>query len=117
MAHFDKVTNLEYLTELAKGDTAFIKEMITIFLTENPEEVKTLEQAIEENNYQNIKSISHHMKSTIPFVGIDVLIGKDLLDIEKLATENLGIENIKALFVNVKTVCNKAFDELKSHSA
>ena len=109
----DKVTNLNYLTELAKGDVSFITEMIRIFLEENPEEVKTLEQAIQENNYENIKSISHHMKSTIPFVGIDLLIGKDLVDIEKLATEKTGLEVIKTLFSNVKTVCEKAFNELK----
>lgn len=108
-----KVTNLDYLTELAKGDASFITEMIHIFLEENPIEIKTLAQAIEETNYENIKSISHHMKSTIPFVGIDLLIGKDLMDIEKLASEKTGIEMIKTVFVNVKTVCDKAFKELK----
>ena len=113
MMSSDKVTNLDYLTELAKGDTAFIKEMIGIFLEENPEEVKTLENAITEEQFENIKSISHHMKSTIPFVGIDFLIGKNLSDIEKLASQKTGIENIKALFINVKTVCEKAFNELK----
>lgn len=113
MAPSDKVTNLDYLTELAKGDTDFIKEMISIFLTENPEELKTLELAIQETNFEQIKAISHHMKSTIPFVGIDVLIGKDLLDIEKLASEKTGIDIIKKLFVEVKVVCQKALNELK----
>ena len=113
MTPSDKVTNLEYLNELAKGDTDFIKEMITIFLTENPEELKTLELAMQETNFEQIKAISHHMKSTIPFVGIDVLIGKDLLDIEKLASEKTGIDIIKKLFVEVKVVCQKALNELK----
>ena len=114
MAHDDKVTNLDYLTELAKGDTSFIKEMITIFLEENPEEINTLEIAIQEKQFDSIKAISHHMKSTIPFVGIDVLIGKDLLDIEKLASEKTGLDIIKSLFENVKNVCGKAYNELKN---
>lgn len=114
MAHDDKVTNLDYLTELAKGDTSFIKEMITIFLEENPEEINTLEIAIQEKQFDSIKAISHHMKSTIPFVGIDVLIGKDLLDIEKLALEKTGLDIIKTLFENVKNVCRKAYNELKN---
>jgi HPt (histidine-containing phosphotransfer) domain-containing protein len=113
MVHDDKVTNLDYLTELAKGDTSFIKEMITIFLEENPEEVKTLEAAIQEKHFESIKAISHHMKSTIPFVGIDVLIGKDLLDIEKLSSEKTGLDIIKALFENVKNICERAYNELK----
>lgn len=114
MVHYDKVTNLDYLNELAKGDTAFIAEMIAIFLEENPEEIKTLEAAIQENQFEDIKSIAHHMKSTIPFVGIDLLIGKDLLEIEKLAAEKTGLGQIKILFENVKTICEKSYDELKN---
>ncbi len=113
MTSHDRVTNLDYLTELAKGDMGFINEMIGIFLEENPIEIETLEAAIKEERFENIKSISHHMKSTIPFVGIDVLIGKDLIDIEKLAGERTGIDVIRKLFVNVKMVCEKAFNELK----
>lgn len=113
MVHYDKVTNLDYLNELAKGDTAFIEEMISIFLEENPEEIKTLEAAIQESHFENIKSISHHMKSTIPFVGIDLLIGKDLLEIEKLASEKTGLDRIKISFENIKIVCEKAHNELK----
>lgn len=111
----DTVTNLNYLKELAKGDTNFIQEMISIFLTENPEEVKALETAIDKSEFEQIKTISHHMKSTIPFVGIDIHIGKDLLDIEKLAQEKTGIDNIKMLFEKVKTVCEKAFHELSQN--
>lgn len=114
MSIYNKVTNLDYLSEIAKGDTVFIQEMISIFLEENPIEVKNLEKAIEEQHFENIKATSHHMKSTIPFVGIDILIGKDLVDIEKLSTEKTGIEIIKTLFLNVKTVCGKAYQELKS---
>jgi len=114
MMSYDKVTNLDYLTELAKGDLNFIKEMIGIFLEENPNEIKTLEVAILEQDYTMIKSISHHMKSTIPFVGIDIIIGKELVDIEKLAAEATGIDVIKNLFENVKTVCGKAFNELNN---
>jgi hypothetical protein len=113
MMSYDKVTNLDYIQELAKGDMNFIKEMVNIFLEENPIEVQTLGDAIEEKQYEKIKSISHHMKSTIPFVGIDVHIGKELVDIEKLASESTGIEVIKTLYINVKTVCEKAFNELK----
>lgn len=112
MSQQNKVTNLDYLSELAKGDTIFIREMISIFLEENPQEINSLEAAIEEVQFENIRSLSHHMKSTIAFVGIDLLIGKDLMDIEKLASEKTGIDTIRTLFVNVKTICGKAFNEL-----
>ncbi len=109
----DKVTNLNYLRELAKGDAGFIKEMIAIFLAENPEELRQLEYAIQAHDFEKIKSVSHHMKSTIPFVGLDLIIGNDLRNIEGWAIENVQLDAIKINFTRVKQVCEKAFDELK----
>ena len=110
----NSITNLTYLRDLAKGDETFVKEMIGIFLKENPEEVKQLEQAIEEINFEKIKSISHHMKSTIPFVGIDKYIANDLLQIENLAAEKKEIKSIQTYFAHVKSVCQQAFQELSA---
>ena len=115
--HAKKVINLDYLTELAKGDTRFIKEMINLFLLENPEEIKQLEKAIREHHFESIRSISHHMRSSILFVGLDLLIDRELSDIEKSAEEKAGIENIETLFTIVKEVCVKALDELNSEAA
>ncbi len=110
----NSVTNLTYLKDLAKGDETFVKEMIGIFLIENPEEIKQLEQAIEEINFEKIKSISHHMKSTIPFVGLDKHIANNLLQIEHLAAEKKEIESIQTYFAHVKLVCQQAFQELSA---
>ena len=114
MSTSQKVTNLDYLTELSKGNTAFIAEMISIFLTENPEEIRLLEKGIKEQNFPAIKAAAHKMKSTIPFVGLDKLIEKDLSEIEKLSLENTDIQHIQLLFSNVKTICLKASEELRA---
>lgn len=114
MSSSNYVINLNYLNELAKGDTLFIKEMIGIFLNENPEEIKQLETFINTKNYEKIQSISHHMKSTIPFVGLDLLIGDKLNTIENLAIKQGNIEEIKKNFYDVKIVCNKGVIELET---
>jgi len=72
----DKVSSLAYLTELSKGNAGFITEMLDIFLSENPVEIESLENAIAESDYEQIRSISHHMRSTMPFVGLDIHITK-----------------------------------------
>lgn len=110
----NKVINLNYITELSKGDTKFIEEMIAIFLSENPEEVKQLEEAIHKGNFDQIRSVSHHMKSTIPFMGLDLIIGNELLEIENLAAKKNNIEKIKNNFLILKKVCEKAVEELKN---
>jgi HPt (histidine-containing phosphotransfer) domain-containing protein len=110
----NKVTDLTYLTELSKGDTNFVKEMIDIFLAENPAEITQLEQAIEKTDFEKIKFISHHMKSTIPFVGLDIHIGNDIYQIENLAGEKKEIETIRTHFAPIKSICQKAFQELNT---
>ncbi len=107
------VTNLDYLNGLSKGNNTFVEEMIEIFLTENPEEIRLLESGINDKNYTLIKASAHKMKSTIPFVGLDAIIGDDLSEIEKLCLENGDIHRIIELFSKVKNICLKAIEELK----
>ncbi|HEV7231213.1 MAG TPA: hypothetical protein VGO45_07795 [Bacteroidia bacterium] len=106
------VSNLEYLTDLSKGNTAFVKEMLGIFLEDNPGEVKTLGLAIEETDYDQIRAISHHMMSTMPFVGLNVHLGKELAETEELAKTKTGIQLIKTHFAHIKEICEKACEEL-----
>ena len=108
----NKYTSLGYLNELAKGNEKFIKEMVGIFLTENPQEIIRLELAIQETNYECIQSVSHHMKSTISFVGLDLIIGKDLSAIEQLAIDKKEHQTIITLFEKVKLICEIAIEEL-----
>ena len=109
-----KIINLDYLTELSNGNTKFVEEMIEIFLIENPKEIKSLESGINEKNFASIKAAAHKMKSTVPFVGIDKIIEKDLSEIEKLSLEGTDIERITRLFLKVKEICLKASEELKT---
>lgn len=108
------ITNLDYLTALSKGNNAFVEEMIEIFLTENPEEIRLLESGIKDINYVLIKASAHKMKSTIPFVGLDGIIEDDLSEIEKLCLENGDIQRITDLFSKVKDICLKAIEELQN---
>jgi HPt (histidine-containing phosphotransfer) domain-containing protein len=110
--HSNKITDLRYLISLSDGNEAFVKEMIQTFVIENPKEVKGLEQGIVQNDFELIRLNAHKMKSTIPFVGIDILIGEEINEIERLAKERSEIQKIQTLFSKVKTVCDKAAIEL-----
>ena len=133
----DKVTNLEYLTKLSKGNKAFVKDMVKIFLEENPSEIKTLEQAIKQRDYRLINAAAHKLRSTVPFVGIDKMISGEISEIEHLALQHAGdplkdpepeqkrtflptdqemIGKIEKLFSRIKSICTKACEELKTLS-
>ena len=108
-----KVSNLNYLNELAKGKPEFVKEMIDIFLEDNREEIINLEKNIQNKDYLLIKEVAHKMKSTIAFVGLDHLIENELSEIEQMAIEKSDIRKIETPFIKVKEVCQKAAEELR----
>lgn len=113
MENKQKTTNLNYLIGLSKGDKNFVRKMITVFLEENPKELSSLEIGIKEENYDFIKCSAHKLKSTIPFVGLDMLIGSEITEIESLGGKKTGIEKIRTHFQKVKESFDAACSELK----
>lgn len=109
-----KIINLDYLIEVSKGDTKFINEMVKIFLTENPGELRCLENAIIENNFEDIKIGANKLRSTIPFFGLDKIIEKEVIEVETLATNKMDIEKIKTLFSKIKKTSEMACIELQA---
>jgi HPt (histidine-containing phosphotransfer) domain-containing protein len=132
-----KVTNLDYLVKLSKGNEQFVREMIRIFLDENPGEIKVLEEAIRNQDFSLINSAAHKLRSTVPFVGIDKVIANEISEIESLAMNKSGnplfaeekparntylptdkelIGKIERLFSRIKQICRRAYDELKVYN-
>ncbi|HXB40634.1 MAG TPA: Hpt domain-containing protein [Bacteroidia bacterium] len=109
----EKITNLDYLVDLSKGNKLFVKEMIVIFLSENPEEIKTIEKGIAEKDYDLIKATAHKLRSTIPFIGLDKLIESEVEEMETLATNHANIKEIEKRFSRIKETCEKACIELQ----
>jgi len=110
----NKVCNFDYLKELANGNEKFINDMIDIFLTEIPEEIRNLENGIKNKSYDIVKQAAHKLRSTVPFVGLDKHIEKEIQEIEKLAETGSGSEKMTELFKKVKDICEKAYAELKA---
>lgn len=107
-----RVTDFTYLISLSDEDESFMDEMKDIFLKENPEEIRLLAQAIEEQNYKQIMHLSHQIRSSIPFVGLDLLLDKSLMRIGAWAEGKKEIEKISRAFILVKKICEQAFLEL-----
>lgn len=113
-----KVINLNYLIELSKGNAVFVQEMIQTFLVENPKEIESLEEGIKKKDFEAIRQAAHLLQSTIPFMGLDKIIEKEISEIQKIAisthTPSSEIERIEILFNRIKNVCEIARQELGS---
>ena len=71
-----------------------------------------LEKSILAKDYSAIRSISHKMKTSVGFIGINQLL-PELSTIEKMAINEGDINNIQSKFTHVKTICHQAAIELK----
>lgn len=109
-----RVVNIDYLKQLSKGNTRFVNEMIKIFLAENPEEMRSLETAIKERDYIQVKATTHKLRSTLPYMGLDKVVEEEITRMEILAAKQEGQEEIESLFLNVKQLCERACAELQT---
>jgi HPt (histidine-containing phosphotransfer) domain-containing protein len=129
MENNEQVSNLGYLQELSKGNEQFVKDMVKIFLDENPGEISLLEKGIAENDFELVRSSAHKLRSTAPFVGVDRVIEEEITELEKLATQKskenqnskdaLGGQvaaRMKNLFARIKEVFTLACLELRSYA-
>lgn len=108
----EKVTNLDYLLSLSKGNAEFVKEMLETFLTENPKEIESLGTAIQNKNFEAIRQATHLLQSSIPFVGLNKVIDSEIFEMERMAVDKGDIQRISLLFSRVKETCERACTEL-----
>jgi PAS domain S-box-containing protein len=108
-----RVTSLEYLKEFSGGKDAFVKEMLEVFLDQNPKDIATLEKAIAEDNYTGMKAVAHSLQTSLGFIGFSKTLISRLKEAEALATAKKDIGTIKANLRLIINSCEKARQELK----
>jgi HPt (histidine-containing phosphotransfer) domain-containing protein len=106
------VCDLNYLSELMGGKKHLIEEIMDVFLKQVPEELQSINDAIEKINYAAIKGVAHTMKSSVSIMGISVLI-PILQEMEDLGSNGTSIEKIKELNRKLILLCNQAIEEIK----
>lgn len=110
-----EVVNLDYLLGLSKGDSSFVKNMISLFIKENKVEIEKFRNHILCRDFSAIHASAHKLKSSIPFIGINRIIEEEILEIERLAATHSGINEIERLFPKISEICQRARAELSSY--
>lgn len=108
----ESIIDLTYLKKQTKNNAAVIEEMIQYFRKENPRDMEKIKSAIEELNYQQIYKTVHSLKTETSIFGLRALIGDDLSEMETNARANSNMEEITKRFIHVRSVCEKAVQEL-----
>jgi CheY-like chemotaxis protein len=107
-----EVTDLAYLTHISKGRQDFFYLMIDIFLEQNATDMVTLGTAVDNSDYETIRLLSHKIKTSITFIGLEKHILTRLVEMEELGQQKKDPARIRVLFKYVDAVCAKAVEEL-----
>ncbi|MBL0192553.1 MAG: hypothetical protein IPQ18_14795 [Saprospiraceae bacterium] len=57
----EKLYDLTQLEQISRGNDAFVKKMVSIFINQTQDSLATIENNIEENNLENISRIAHRL--------------------------------------------------------
>jgi len=112
------VCDFNYLTEMMGNKKHLINGIMDAFLTQIPEELQSINNAIVKTDYLTIKSFAHTMKSSVSIMGISILMPV-LQEMEELATKALAvplsvsIEKIKELNEKLNLICKQAIEEIE----
>ncbi len=107
-----KVINLDFLTNLADGNTDFVIKMLEIYLKQTPENLVELEHQLSQKNYSGLVSIAHKMRSSVPYVGLTEA-EKLLEKIEYEAKQNINVEEFPALVNRIIKLCEDSLVQVK----
>ena len=106
-----RVIDTDRLKTFAGNDPKFMRQVIEIFLKRTPEYMKELRAAVKDKDWKNIKMMSHKLKPTFTYVGMEdftELVGS----IEQYAVKK-DLDTINSIMTEVWEDCQLAFDEFK----
>lgn len=108
--------NLEYLELMTAGDADMKKMMLDILFEELPAEIEMLSTHYAAAAWDDLKSVSHKLKSTLAFVGNDQMTAaNDMIEHNAMYVENTA--DIPGLITQVRDAYPMVMEELKDYYA
>ena len=107
-----KLYDLTTIIEISGGDEEFVQTMVELFIDTVPANLKELNAALQNKNWEMVSKAAHKLKSTLDSMGIHS-IGQDIRVIEQTAKTKESLENIPAMVSRINEVVVKCIDQLK----
>ncbi len=106
------IYGLNKIKEMAEGDSDFINSVIGVFLEEVPEDLNSLEAAVEAGDFAQIYQLSHKLKPNVDLLEMEstrVLA----LEMETMGKNEEDLDGIQARFGRLKQDIDQAVAELR----
>lgn len=112
MSDFD--IDLTYIKDACGNDEASLKELINLFVKETPRNIDSIQDSLNIQDWNNVKSISHKLKSSFKIFGLTELSDKFAL-IERNALTEAEQSNVVETFAEAKKSTIEVIDHLTSN--
>jgi HPt (histidine-containing phosphotransfer) domain-containing protein len=103
--------NLSKVYALSDNDAEFVNQIITLFVTEIPQDLIQIKLGIKTKDHKLAYSYSHKIKPTLDLLGMDQAF-QEILQIEAWTKAEGKKKEIKATFDSVESQIEKAVKEI-----
>lgn len=105
--------DLSYIQEVAGGDQAMVKELITDIIDLILETEKNLQQLLQQEDFSGIANAAHRLKAPIQMVGANLFYEK-VQELEAAAKSANVLDEIMPFYNSVGTLSTNCKKDLKN---
>lgn len=104
--------NLAKVHAISDNDDAFVRQILTLFITEVPEDLAEVREGIKEKDYQRAYAFAHKIKPTFDLLGMTVAFD-EIRAVEEWTKRQGKKKEIKDTFVSIADKVEKATREIR----
>jgi HPt (histidine-containing phosphotransfer) domain-containing protein len=104
--------NLSKVYALSDNDPEFVMQIIELFVTEVPQDLKQIENGIKEKDHKQAYAYAHKIKPTLDLLGMTMAY-EEILQVEAWTRAEGKRKEIDATFDSIQDQVDKAIKEIK----
>jgi HPt (histidine-containing phosphotransfer) domain-containing protein len=104
--------NLSIVYALSDNDPEFVMQIISLFVTEVPQDLKQIEQGIKDKDHKQAYAYAHKIKPTLDLLGMTMAY-EEILQVEAWTRAEGKRKEIEATFDSIQDQVDKAIKEIK----
>jgi len=104
--------NLSKVYALSDNDPDFVSEIVQLFVSEIPKDLKQMELGIKEKDYKQAYAFAHKIKPSLDLLGMTIAYD-EVIQIEMWSKSEGKRREIEATLQSVKIQLEKAVKEIK----
>lgn len=104
--------NLSKVYALSDNDPEFVREILNLFVTEVPEDLKQIKEGIKKKDHKHAYAFAHKVKPTLDLMGLNVAF-QEILQVEAWTKVEGKKKDIEETFKSIKVQVKDAIKEIK----